>query len=437
MATATLRDEVTGLLQELIRLDTVNPPGNETKAAELLQEYLGDNGVESELYARAPERANLVARIPGRGEGSSLLLLSHTDTVLADPAEWTVDPWSGELRNGEVWGRGALDMKGQVAANAVAIASLAREGFEPTGDLLFAATADEELGETISYGLEWLCEAHPDAVKVDFAINEGAGDRVEFGGRVFYLCAAAEKMSSPFRLLVRGRSGHGSMPSIADNALVKAAPLIERLGRLQDRPRLGPETEAFLAAVVGEVPSPGEALGRTRAVDPVAAELLEPLLAFTVAPTMIDASHKRNVIPALCEVTVDCRLLPGQTQPEAEKVIREALGEADYELVWREGQGGTRSPIDTPLWEAVASFVEEADHGAQAVPICVPGFTDSHWLREAFGTVAYGFFPMRVMEPELAARLIHSADERVPVDDLEFGLEFLRHAAVRVCGALS
>ena len=143
----TLADEVTRLLQELIRLDTVNPPGNETQAAELLRDYLAENGVESELYAKTPERANLVARIPGRGDGPSLLLLSHTDTVVADPSEWQVDPWSGELRDGEVWGRGALDMKGEVAASAVTLASLKREGFEPAGDLIFVAAADEEVGE--------------------------------------------------------------------------------------------------------------------------------------------------------------------------------------------------------------------------------------------------------------------------------------------------
>ncbi len=430
-AGGSLRHEVTSLLQALIRLDTVNPPGHETRAAELLRAYLEEDGVACRLYARAPERANLVARIPGRG-GPSLLLLSHTDTVLADPAEWQVDPWSGELRDGCVWGRGALDMKGQVAASAVAIASLAREGFEPEGDLVFAATADEEVGE--GYGLSWLCRDHPDAVRTDYALNEGAGDRVELAGRVLYLCSTSEKMSSPFRLLVRGRSGHASMPGIADNALVKAARLVDRLAEYRPEPRLGPETEAFLAALAGgRAPSAGEALAVARDVHPLAADLLEPLLGLTFAPTMAHASDKRNVIPALCEITVDCRLLPGQTQAEAEAVVRELLGPGDYELEFVEAQGGTRSPLDTPLWDAVASFVAEIEPGARASPMCVAGFTDSHWLRDAFGTVAYGFFPSRTMEPVLAARLIHSADERVPVDDLELGLSFLRHAARAVC----
>jgi acetylornithine deacetylase/succinyl-diaminopimelate desuccinylase-like protein len=425
----SLRDEVAGLLQELIRLDTVNPPGNETAAAELLRAYLDENGVACELYARTPKRANLVARIPGRGDGPRLLLLSHTDTVLADRSEWSVDPWSGELKDGHVWGRGALDMKGQVAANAVAIASLAREGFRPEGDLIFAATADEEMGEEIEYGLPWLVEEHPESVRCEYAINEGAGDRVLVGGRVLYLCASAEKASSPFRLRVHGRSGHASMPAIADNALVKAAKLIEQLGDFRDEPVLGPETEAFLRAVVGDVPAADRALADARRVDPVAAEMLEPLLAFTVAPTMVTASEKRNVIPGVCEVTVDCRLLPGQDLSEAERKLRAYLGENEYELEWRGIQGGTRSPLDTPLWSAVESFIAEAEPGATVAPICVAGFTDSHWLRQAYGTVAYGFFPLKAMSADLAARLIHSADERIAVDDLELGLYFLRHAA--------
>ena len=427
---ASLRDEVVDLLRQLIRLNTVNPPGNETQAAELLRDYLEPFGVECELYAREPQRANLVARIRGRGDGPSLLLLSHTDTVLADPAEWSVDPWSGELRDGHVWGRGALDMKDQVAANAVAIASLAREGFQPAGDLIFAATADEELGEGIDYGLSWLCCEHPDAVRCDYAVNEGAGDRVEIGGRVLYLCSSAEKRSSPFVLHVRGRSGHGSMPGIADNALVKAARYIQRLGEFVPEPRLTPETEGFLAALADRVPPAGEALATARAIDPVAAEMVEPLLGLTVAPTMIEASQKRNVIPGRCQVTVDCRLLPGQTEAEAEAVVLAWLGEGDYELEWPGGQGGTRSELGTPLWAAIEEFVSGLEPGARLAPICVAGFTDSHWLRETFGTVAYGFFPLKAMSADLAARLIHSADERIPVDDLELGVRFLRSVAV-------
>jgi acetylornithine deacetylase/succinyl-diaminopimelate desuccinylase-like protein len=433
MATISFRDEATSLLQELIRLDTVNPPGNETRAAELLRDYLGTSGVESELYARTPERANLVARLPGSGDGPSMMLLSHTDTVVADAGEWQLDPWSGEMRDGEIWGRGALDMKGQVAANAVAIATLAREGFQPEGDLVFVAVADEEVGE--GFGLPWLCEAHPDAVRVDYALNEGAGERLELLGRPFYICSSAEKMSSPFRLRVNGRAGHASVPGIADNALVTAAPLIERLAAYEPKLQLGPETSALIEAVAGRPLQPAEALELAREVDPLAAELLEPLLSLTLSPTMISASSQRNVIPNVCEVVVDCRLLPGQTQAEVEPQLREVLGEGDYELEWLEGHGGTRSPLDTPLWDAIERFVAELDPEAAVLPVCVAGFTDSHWLREAFGTVAYGFFPMRTMDPQMASRLVHSADERIAVDDLELAVRCFRQVAVEVTGA--
>jgi acetylornithine deacetylase/succinyl-diaminopimelate desuccinylase-like protein len=379
-----------------------------------------------------PERANLVARIPGKDSGPSLLLLSHTDTVVADPSEWQVGPWSGELRDGELWGRGALDMKGQVAAEAVAIASLAREGFEPAGDLVFAACADEEVGH--GFGLPWLCAEHPEAVRTDYALNEGAGERMELFGKPFYLCSPSEKMSSPFRIVVHGRAGHASMPGIADNALVKAAPLIERLATFEPELRLGPETEAMISAMTGRELEPAAALVEAREADPAAAELLEPLLSFTLSPTLISASNTRNVIPASCEVTVDCRLLPGQTQAEVEPVVREVLGEGDYDFEWIEGRGGTRSELATPLWSAVESFVAKVEPEAAVLPVCVAGFTDSHWLREAFGTVAYGFCPSNAMDPQVASRLIHSADERVVVDDLELAVECFRHAAVEVTG---
>ena len=428
MGGVSIRSEVTELLQGLLRLNTVNPPGNETQAAELLRSYLEPRGVECRLYTRVPERANLVARIPGRDPAAPrLLFLSHTDTVVADPAEWAADPWSGELRDGEVWGRGALDMKGQVAASAVAIATLAREGFEPAGDVIFAATADEEVGA--DYGLSWLCAAHPEAVRATYCVNEGGGDRIVVGGKALYLCASSEKATAPFTLRVRGRSGHASMPSIGDNALVRSAPLLERLGRIETPLSLSPETSAFLTAVLGEASQPDVALARLRELAPRAASMVEPMLRATIAPTQIEASQRRNVIPALCEIGCDCRLLPGQTQAEIEEALAAALGSDGWELEWLDSVGGSRSSFDTPLRAAIESFIGREEPGALLVPVLLPGFTDSHYLREAFGTIAYGFFPGRSMAAELAALLVHSADERVPVDDLELGTRFLAHVA--------
>jgi acetylornithine deacetylase/succinyl-diaminopimelate desuccinylase-like protein len=382
--------------------------------------------VQCELYAKSADRANLVARIPG-GDGPRLALLSHTDTVLANAAEWDRDPWSGDVHDGEVWGRGALDMKGEVAASAVALASLARDGLEPRGDLILVAAADEEVN--VDYGLSWLCREHPEAVRAEYALNEGGGERLELGGRSFYLVSTAEKMTAPFVLRTRGRSGHASMPSIGDNALLKAAPLIERLGAYRPELTHTPETEAFFSTVAGSVPSPEEALALARELHPELGAYLEALFAPTFAPTIVEASQKRNVIPSVCEVTVDSRLLPGQTPADSEAIVRSVLGAGDYELEWIEACGGTRSPFESPLWDAIEGWVRDADPGAAVAPLSLAGFTDSHWMRDAFGTIAYGFFPMRAMPAEVATLLVHSANERIPVDDLELGVEFYRYAA--------
>jgi acetylornithine deacetylase/succinyl-diaminopimelate desuccinylase-like protein len=424
----SLREQATQLLQDLLRQNTVNPPGNEIRAANVLRDYFARDGIETEYYAREPDRPNVVARLAG-GDGPSLAFLSHTDTVLADPAEWDRDPWSGDLVEGEVWGRGALDMKGQVAASAVAFASFKREGFTPSGDLVFVSVADEEVGQGVGWGLRWLVEAHPDAARCDYAVNEGGGERLLLGGNPIYLCATAEKMSAPFKLRVHGRSGHASMPGIADNALVKAARYVEALGAYEPPKHMIPEAQGFLEAVLGESPPLDEALARAGELNPMLPGLVEPLLSITLSPTMIDASHQRNVIPALCEVTVDCRLLPEQTPADAEPLIRAALGDGSYELEWIEAMGGTRSQIRTPLWDAIAGFVDGIEPGARTAPIACPGFTDSHYLRQAYGTVAYGFFPIKAMEAEFATKLVHSANERIAVDDLELGVEMLRATA--------
>ena len=210
--------------------------------------------------------------------------------------------------------------------------------------------------------------------------------------------------------------------------------MIQKLASYEPEPAIGPEVAGFLDAVLGEQPPPEEVLARLRAVDPLAAETIEPLLAFTLSPTMIDASKQRNVVPGTCEVAVDRRLLPGQLPEDVDPLLRSFLGEGDYELETIERSGGTRSPLGTPLWDAIATWVEETEPGAKLAPLCCAGFTDSHWLRDAFGTVAYGFFPMNVMDAELAGRLIHSADERTHVDDLGLGVGFLRHAARSLLG---
>jgi acetylornithine deacetylase/succinyl-diaminopimelate desuccinylase-like protein len=356
-----------------------------------------------------------------------MALIAHTDTVVADAEEWERDPWSGDLVDGEVWGRGALDMKGHVAAAAVAFASLAREGIRPAGDVVLALTADEEVN--LDFGLSWLVEEHADLVRCDYSLNESGGERCVFGGKVFYLCGVGEKMSSAFRVHVRGRSGHASVPSIADNALVKATRYIEALGRYEPPKELLPEVRQFLELVLGEVPPLEDALARARTLHPLAAELVEPLLSLTLSPTMIEASRQRNVIPGRCTITVDCRLLPGHTPQTTEPLLRAVLGDGPWELEWirEDHAGGTSSPVDTPLWRTLEQWVTRLEPGARLAPIISAGFTDSHWLRNAFGTTAYGFFPLKAMDVELASRLIHSANERIAVDDLELGVDMFRH----------
>jgi acetylornithine deacetylase/succinyl-diaminopimelate desuccinylase-like protein len=219
------------------------------------------------------------------------------------------------------------------------------------------------------------------------------------------------------------------MPGIADNALVKAARYIEALAAYQPELTPIPEARGFLEAVLGEMPPLDEVFERARAVHPMLPALVQPLLSLTLSPTVIEASRRHNVIPGLCEITVDCRLLPEQTPADAEPLIRAVLGEGDYELEWIDAMGGTRSAIDTPLWDALAAFVSEIEPGARMAPIACPGFTDSHYLRTAFGTTAYGFFPLKTMDTELATKLIHSANERIAVDDLELGVDMLRATA--------
>jgi acetylornithine deacetylase/succinyl-diaminopimelate desuccinylase-like protein len=427
-----LRDDALGLLSALLRLDTTNPPGNERAAAELLRRYLESAGVECRLYARVHERASLVARLPGRDrEAPRLLLLGHTDVVPADAAEWSVPPFSGEVRDGVAWGRGALDMKGQLAATATVVAALARAGFRPSGDLVLAACADEEVGA--GHGLAWLVEEHPDAVRTAWAVDEGGGERVVVDGRAVWLCSTAEKATGALTITARGRSGHASTPQLADNALLRAAGLLARLGTLSPPPRLGPETGPLLAALLGTTSPADRALASLRRAAPDLAALVAPMLGPTVTPTTIAASEAVNVVPGACTVTCDCRLLPGQEWAEVEAMVRAVLGPDGYELSWSGPSGGTRSPLRTPLWSAVEGFVREEEPGAAVAPVLLPGFTDGHWLRSAFDTVVYGFFPTR-MDPAARWSLMHSADERIAVDDLELGARFLLHAAVALLG---
>ena len=435
---AELERRTTELLQRLIRFNTVNPPGNEEPIQEYLRGLLEGAGFECELLSAVQGRPNLVARLRGRSAGPVLCLSGHVDTVLATPSEWSVDPWSGELRDGCVWGRGALDMKSQVAAEAAAALTLCDEGWRPeSGDLLLVFVADEEAGSL--HGARWLCATHPDKVRCDFSVNEGAGEVVEFDGHRYYPVCAAEKGVFRFKITTSGRAGHASIPRIGDNALLKLAPILSRLAEAPMPLELSAEPEGLLRGLgVLDGGDPAAALRALEERDPRLAVLVEPMLGVTLTPTMVHASEKINVIPSRAELQVDCRVPPGLGEDHARARIRDALGSDEgYELVFfrEEEVVGNRSPLDTELMEHIKRFVNEEDPGAAVVPTVLPGFTDSRWWREAFpGCVAYGFFPQKRMDMFESAPLVHGADERVPVEDLGMAARFYSGLAQEVLG---
>jgi acetylornithine deacetylase/succinyl-diaminopimelate desuccinylase-like protein len=303
---------------------------------------------------------------------------------------------------------------------------LAREGWSGAGDLIYCAVADEEVG--VGYGLMWLVEHHPELVRADYVVNEGGGERISYEGRVAYTVGVGEKQCSAFAVTTRGKSGHASVPSASDNALLKLIPVLERIDRMAAPTRDLPELHTFLRSIGAEGADPRALMERSRARYPVLAEMIEPMLGATIAPTGMSASSKINVIPGRAQLRCDCRILPGMTQADMESAVREALAGLEYEFEFLERDGGTMSPPDGVLYAAIESFLPSVEPGATAAPVICSGFTDSHWMRQAFGSVAYGFMPMR-MDPMVAGSLVHSADERVPADDLELAVECFLHLA--------
>lgn len=421
---AVLERDATELLQRLIRFDTVNPPGNEQAAQEFLRGLLEEAGFEVELLAAVEGRPNLIARLRASSDGPTLCLLGHVDTVLADPADWQVDPWSGDVRDGCIWGRGAVDMKSQVAAEIAAAVALARDGWRPAnGELMIVVTADEETGA--EHGAKWLCEQHPDKVRADFVVNEGAGQRFSFGDRSLYGVCTGEKGVFRFTVTARGRAGHASMPRIGDNALVKLAPVLADLAAARVVPEDAPEPVAILEALgldSGDMPG---SLERMDSEDPRIATFLEPMMGVTMTPTMAAASGKINVIPAHAEIKVDCRALPESDRDHVLCRIQDVVGHHGLEVDFDETVVGNRSSADTPLMGSIRAFIEREDPGAAVTPVLLTGFSDSRWWRAAFPEcVAYGFFPQRAMGLFDATPLMHGADERIPIEDLEMAARF-------------
>jgi acetylornithine deacetylase/succinyl-diaminopimelate desuccinylase-like protein len=453
MANVDQAAEATELLRRLIRFDTVNPPGNERAAQEYLCDHLTEAGFECELLGAEPERPNLVARLRARPspagsdptatatatatDGPTLCYLSHVDTVLANAEEWTEHaPWSGDLDDGFIWGRGALDMKSQTAAEIAAAATLARSGWRPArGELLIVVVVDEETGGEL--GAQWITKEHPEKVRCDLLVNEGGGAVFEYGGppaRRHYGVCCAEKGVFRFTVTTDGIAGHASMPKIGENALLKMAPVLARLAAKQPAYELTAEPQAFLQALGEDPGDPAGAVARLGAADERLVTMFEPMLGVTFTPTRIRASEKINVIPSSAELKVDCRVPPGLGEQEVRRGIAEVLGDGEgWRIDFTERIEGNRSPISSPLMDAIAAWVKEQDDGADVVPVILPGFTDSRHFREAFPEcVAYGFFPQRHQTLFEAAPLIHAEDERIDARDLAFATEFFRDLALRI-----
>ena len=435
-----LQSEVVNLTRDLVRLDTSNSfgvyPGNETQVAEHLADYLGEAGIECELVAREEHRANLVARVPGTEPGTpSLAFVGHIDVVPVDARDWTHPPFEGVLTDdGYLWGRGTLDMKGEVAARAVAIKELVRSGWRPRGDLWLLAVADEEDGMG-DVGMRWLLEARPD-IRPDLSINEGGGELFELtDGRRLVGVGIGEKGTYPARVTAVGEAGHGSTPTVGDNAVPHLGEVLARVGKGLPTPVPHPLVDGMLRVLLGDSYAAGDdlasALAAAGALHPELEHLMPALAGTTMAPTMVGASDKRNVMPSKAWVELDCRILPGTGKADVEAAVRDRLGaDLSYDLSWPEPLiPGNASPPDGVVVQAIREWVAGEVADAELLPSLGTGFTDSSYLRAAAGTAAYGFSPFFTTPLDVLVAGYHNADERVHVDDLHASVRFHLHLA--------
>ncbi|WP_028057910.1 M20/M25/M40 family metallo-hydrolase [Candidatus Solirubrobacter pratensis] len=414
-----LREEASALLRRLVACDTSNPPGRETQAVAILEDYLAAAGLECERVAKDPERANLIARLPGRGSGPSLAFLGHFDVVVARREEWSVEPFAAVERDGAIWGRGTVDMKGQVAASAVALAALAREGFRPAGDLMLLVMADEEVGEA-EVGAPYFVEQRPDLCP-DFVVGEGAGERYDTTAGPVYLLDHGVKATATATVTVRGRPGDASLSDAGPNALYEVGRLLARLEAYRSPVRIPAQVEPLIDALApGDAP-PHERLAAARVTHPAIDRVFGALVGTTFQPSVLEAPAPQNVVPATATLTIACGPLPGTTGEQLEAELREALGDGEYEIeLTTPPKGGSISDEDSPLRDAIEEFLGAEDPQARLIPTLGYGYSDCHVLREAYGCIAYGFIPFRYGDAVVNLETKHGADERVLVDDLEF-----------------
>ncbi len=431
--------EAAALLSQYVAINTTNPPGDELRTARWLQAVLARDGIDARIFEPAPGKANLYARLEGDGSARPLILLNHMDVVLASPEYWKVDPFGGVVRDGYVWGRGALDMKGEAIVELMTLLTLKRAGVALKRDVIFLATADEEVGAGVGAG--WFAEHHPELVQdAEFLINEGGTIRADASGRIeYYGVGTTEK--SPFWLDVtaRGTAGHGSRPT-ADNPVHRLVRALSRIAAYQTPLVVTPATERYLRdlstieadatrrAWLADVQA---ALRDSAAARAVTADLTyNALLRNTISITGLKASDKTNVIPPVASAALDVRLLPGQ-DPGA--FFAELVRVVNDTAVSITPQGpnwpATESPTDTELFRAIVAAARERDPRALVTTPPLAGFTDSHYFRR-LGIVSYGLSPFPLNQAE--SRGVHGNDERVSLDALTFGAHFLYDVVARV-----
>jgi acetylornithine deacetylase/succinyl-diaminopimelate desuccinylase-like protein len=441
-----VEEEVTSLLSDLIRINTTNPPGNETEAAKYLAKNLEKEGFKCELFEFAPGRGSVITRLKGSGEKPSLLLLSHLDVVAANPKEWSVDPFSGLVKDGFVWGRGALDMKSMTAIEVMVMKLLKRNHVKLEGDVILAATADEEKGGEAGAG--WLVRNHPEKVMADYVINEGGGQAIPINGKNIFTIQAAEKGILWFKVKAKGRPGHGSVPGASDNAVLRMSKVIERLGNHRANIMLVPTVRRFLSVMAEENPlakqaimlllqnpnSGDQILDMLAQKDKAMAEEIRAMLRMTIAPTIVQGGVKENIIPSECEAVFDCRILPGQNTAKALGDIKELLKDIDLEKLEFEiiqANEPSESPLNTPLYKLIVDVLKEFEPQCSVAPMLLTGGTDSRFFRNK-GAVCYGFQPVLSDLPygEIL-KMVHGVDERISIKNLVFGTSVLYNVVER------
>ncbi|MFL5982155.1 MAG: M20/M25/M40 family metallo-hydrolase [Gaiellaceae bacterium] len=425
------------LLQQLIRFDTTNPPGNERECIEFVRGLVEDAGVEAELYAKDPARPNLVARLRGTGERAPLLLQGHVDVVTTAAQSWAQPPFGGELVDGWVWGRGALDMKGGVAMMVSAFLRAARSGQKLPRDVILCVLADEENGG--NYGAKFLVEEHAELFDgVQYSLGEFGGFTLEIAGRHLYPIQVAEKQICWLKARLPGRGGHGAMPQHG-GTMARLAQFLRDIDRKRTPIHITPAARAMIEAIAATLPRPNRdvmrALLRPRLTDRVLpllgerAPTLEALLRNTVNVTIVRASDKVNVVPGTVEVELDCRALPGFGPNAVIREVQELVG-ADVELELLLYDPGPPDPrLDE--FDTLGQILRELEPRAIPVPMLQAGVTDARFFAQ-LGIQNYGFLPLRLPPDFRFTGLIHAADERVPADAIEFGTEAVFRALDRV-----